>query len=391
MLMLSSSSFMAASGVPDDARTGARQLRSVRATFLWCLRLACFLAVCVVAVLWVATVVSVAAAVLPMRVPAAGATAAVFARGACSAHAVDDGEPPRLPPRMALAVAVQPAPGVDVGGGTAVCDCASAAPAVNATAISARGVLVFIGKLLDVPGDLHRSCKRPSQSCVTWPKLVQDAAYAALRISNDRASYGARLHARHMVTQQSADMKRRCLFVGFACWTVLPLLAQDTAARPHHHISAAELHKALSARFPVRLGAPSLLDVQVDAPRLLLLPATQQLGATLQVQVDGLQLPQAPAGEADVAFALRYEPADRSIRAHRLRVLDVRWPGLPPETVQAAQALLRSMARQAVGEIVLHRFEPRELVLADTMGFEPETIAVEDDGLLITFGPKRPR
>jgi hypothetical protein len=49
------------------------------------------------------------------------------------------------------------------------------------------------------------------------------------------------------------------------------------------------------------------------------------------------------------------------------------------------------MMGEAVGEVVLHEFSPSELALADTMGFEPETITVVDDGLVIGFGPKRRR
>jgi len=90
----------------------------------------------------------------------------------------------------------------------------------------------------------------------------------------------------------------------------------------------------------------------------------------------------------DLVFALRYEAHDRTLRAHHPRVLEVRWPGLPAETLQAVQGVLPALARE-VGEVVLHRFSARELALADTMGFEPQDIQVLDDGLLVVFGPKR--
>lgn len=34
------------------------------------------------------------------------------------------------------------------------------------------------------------------------------------------------------------------------------------------------------------------------------------------------------AGEMDVVFALRYEPADETVRGHGLEILALRWPGL---------------------------------------------------------------
>ena len=66
----------------------------------------------------------------------------------------------------------------------------------------------------------------------------------------------------------------------------------------------------------------------------------------------------------------------------------MRWPGLPPEPLRAVQRMLPAMAREAVGEVVLHQFTARELALADTMGFEPEQLTVVDDGLVVSFGPK---
>ena len=55
------------------------------------------------------------------------------------------------------------------------------------------------------------------------------------------------------------------------------------------------------------------------------------------------------------------------------------------------QQVLTALARDALGEIVLHRFSPRELALPDTMGFQPETLTVLEDGLEIGFGPKTKR
>lgn len=183
-------------------------------------------------------------------------------------------------------------------------------------------------------------------------------------------------------------MKRRLFVTALACWPACGALAGDDPPRPRHRISAGQLHQALSARFPVRFGLGGLLELQVSAPRLHLLPARNRLGAGLVAQLGGLQV---PAGELDVLFALRYEAADRTLRAHGLEILALRWPGLPPATLQALQGALPTVARDAVGEFVLHRFTPRELALADTMGFEPEQVTVVDDGVLVLFGPKPAR
>jgi len=184
-------------------------------------------------------------------------------------------------------------------------------------------------------------------------------------------------------------MDRRLALSVLACWPAASLLAQEDAARPRQKISAAALYDALSARFPVRFTIGGLLQAEISAPRLLLLPARNQLGASLRAEFTGLQLAPGQAGEMDLVFALRYERRDRTLRARDPQILEVRWPGLPPETAQALQGVMPAISRQ-VGDVVLHRFSDRELALADTMGFEPQEIQVLDDGLLVLFGPKRP-
>jgi hypothetical protein len=185
-------------------------------------------------------------------------------------------------------------------------------------------------------------------------------------------------------------MQRRILLLAAAAaWPTTHLLAQqDDATRPRQKISAATLYDALSKRFPLRLGVPGLLQLDVSAPRLLLLPRRNQLGATLVLQAGGPALQPMPPGEVDVVFGLRYEPSDRTLRAVRPEILDLRLPGVAPENVQAVRALLPALTRDLAAEFVLHRFSERDLALPDTMGFAPERLTVLDDGLLVEFGPK---
>ncbi|WBY01172.1 DUF1439 domain-containing protein [Ramlibacter tataouinensis] len=184
-------------------------------------------------------------------------------------------------------------------------------------------------------------------------------------------------------------MQRRLLICALACCPVAALATeQEPGGQPRHKISATTLHQALSERFPVRLGLGGLLELQVSAPRLHLVPVRNQLGAALQAQAGGPVLQPLPPGELDLVFGVRYEPADRTLRAHRPEILELRLPGLAPAAAEALHELLPAMARQVLGDIVLHRFSPRELALADTLGFEPDQVTVVDDGLVLAFAPK---
>lgn len=190
--------------------------------------------------------------------------------------------------------------------------------------------------------------------------------------------------------QNGTTMHRRHLLATLACWPAARAFAQD-AGRPRHKISAAQLHAALSERFPLQLGIAGVLQLEISAPSLHLLPARNRIGAGLLAEVSGLQVQQVPPGEVDVLFAVRYEPLDKTVRARNPELVGLQWPGLPPEAVQSLQKMLPAMARDALDELVLHAFTPAELSLPDTMGFEPDKVTVVDDGLVVSFGPKRRR
>jgi hypothetical protein len=186
-------------------------------------------------------------------------------------------------------------------------------------------------------------------------------------------------------------MDRRSIIVALACWPFARLHAEEDASRPRYKISAGQLHKALATRFPMRFGSEGLLAIEISAPSLHLLPARNMLGAGLLAEIKGVQMRQPQWAELDLGFALRYEPADQTIRAHQPELLALQRKGLPPDAQDLFKAMLPVMAREAVGEVVLHRFSASELALADTMGFEPEKLTVVEDGLVLSFAPKQGR
>ena len=179
-------------------------------------------------------------------------------------------------------------------------------------------------------------------------------------------------------------MRRRQIVTALAlCATACA--AQQPPARPRHKITAGELYEALSSRFPVRRGLAGMLALEISATQLLLRPDRNQLGAALLAELRGVR--QLQAGEMDLMFSLRYEPSDQTVRARNPEILDVRWPGAPPEALRALQGMLPRVASD-LGEFVLHRFTQRELALPQTMGFEPQELTVVEDGLVVFFGPK---
>jgi len=186
-------------------------------------------------------------------------------------------------------------------------------------------------------------------------------------------------------------MKRRS-FCSTAAGGLLGVLLSPagTAAAPgpRHVVSLSQVERALGTRFPVRLDVAGLFNLDLQTPRLRLVPQENRLRSEMVIEAGGEALRHRYSGLFDLDFLLRYEAADQTLRAHRPRVHALRLDNLPPRPAELLTLYGPSLAEQALHGLVLHRLEPRDLALADTMGLEPDTITVSDKGLVIAFKPK---
>jgi len=153
-------------------------------------------------------------------------------------------------------------------------------------------------------------------------------------------------------------------------------------------VSQAELLALLAERFPQRYPLAGLAELELRAPALALHPETNRLGARLAAALSSAALPAPREGALEVEFGLRYAAEDRSIRAHgiALRSLDI--AGLDAATTTALQFWAPRLARRAWREVVLHRFEARELALLDGLGLQPGPITVTPQGLSVAWERK---
>lgn len=181
-------------------------------------------------------------------------------------------------------------------------------------------------------------------------------------------------------------MKRRFLLAAAAACSV----ARVALAQPTYAVSAQQLQRVLDQRFPQRYAVAGLVEVEMRAPTLRLMPELNRLATSLPVQAGGPALRRAYAGSVDLDFALRYERTDQSIRAHQIRVNAVRMEGLTPDGERLLDAYLRQLSQQALVEVVLHTLRPQDLALANTMGFEPGEIMVTPQGLTVHFVRQQP-
>lgn len=182
-------------------------------------------------------------------------------------------------------------------------------------------------------------------------------------------------------------MHRR-LLLNHGAAAALALLAGCASAQPGYTITTQQLQQALAERFPRSYPLAGLLDLELQAPQLTLLPERDQINARFDLAASGPLLSRRQTGLFDVDFALRYEPADRSIRAHKLQVNTLRLDGLKPQAAALLQRYGPQLAEQSLREVVLHQLRDKDLAPIDRLGLQPEGISVTPRGLLVRFGPK---
>lgn len=196
-------------------------------------------------------------------------------------------------------------------------------------------------------------------------------------------------------------MRRRLLL------TLLPLLgvptpgatqtpapsapAEQAPALPRITVPQDLLQTEVAKRFPVRYPVAGLVNLDLGAPRLGLLPAQNRLRAEMPVTAAGAALPRSQQGSFIVDFALRYEHSDRSLRAHQLKVYRFRFPGLQPEAVDLLNTYAPALAEQSLREVVLYQLPQKEAAMADLLGLRPGQITVTEQGLLVELVQRPPQ
>lgn len=158
---------------------------------------------------------------------------------------------------------------------------------------------------------------------------------------------------------------------------------EPTDKPPGLAVSAEQMQQALAQRFPLRYPVPGLLNLDLQTPRLQLLPQENRLRAEMPVQAAGPALHQAHQGSFDIDFALRYEARDRTLRAHRLRLSRLRFPSLPPGAVELLNSYAPALAERSLQEVVLHQLQEQDLRAVDAMGMQPGEITVTETGLVV--------
>lgn len=185
-------------------------------------------------------------------------------------------------------------------------------------------------------------------------------------------------------------LRRRFLLSSLVSTTLLSTACSGKALPRNVIVSAEKLQQAVDQRFPRPYPVAGLLQLQLQAPQLQLLPQVDLIKAQFIANLSGPVLKQGYDGRMEADFGLRYEPSDRTVRAQRVKVHSLALDGLPPALTEMLNTYGSSIAEQALGDMVLYQMQEKDTALMDSLDLQPGVMRVTTQGLEIALDRKTP-
>lgn len=185
-------------------------------------------------------------------------------------------------------------------------------------------------------------------------------------------------------------LRRRFLLSSLVSTTLLSTACSGKSMPRHVIVSAEKLQQAVAQRFPRPYPVAGLLQLQLQAPQLQLLPQVDLIKAQFVANLSGPVLKQGYDGRMEADFGLRYEPSDRTVRAQRVKVHSLALDGLPPALTEMLNTYGSSIAEQALGDMVLYQMQGKDTALMDSLDLQPGVMRVTTQGLEIALDRKTP-
>ena len=159
-------------------------------------------------------------------------------------------------------------------------------------------------------------------------------------------------------------------------------------------LSEAELSALVARAFPMQQQVLEVLDLQLSAPRLRLLPEINRISVLLVVRAQERLRGGRGRGELGFDSALRFEPQDASVRLNQVRVqhLDFAAGAESSLALEALTALPgaalrigRGLAERLLEDLVVYRIGDQRLAQLHQLGLQPGAVTVTARGLEITL------
>lgn len=154
--------------------------------------------------------------------------------------------------------------------------------------------------------------------------------------------------------------------------------------------SEAQLQDQLARRFPIERRLLEQFELKLAEPSLRVDAHARRLSTALTLTALDPSSGRSLHGRVALGYALRYEPADASIRLVRPRVESFDFdalPGTDPRRTEATQRLVLVLAERLLDDLVLYRVPKDRLELLRAIGYRPGALMVTPQGLEVTIEP----
>lgn len=152
-------------------------------------------------------------------------------------------------------------------------------------------------------------------------------------------------------------------------------------------VSQQRLQELVARRFPVTRRYLELFDVTVSTPHLTLLPEANRIATQLDVSATDRLLRRPMNGSMDLDYALRFEPADNTVRLADVRVASFLLGDAPSPLQNQLNRIGRLLAEEMLDGQVVHTLRPEDVKNAQGRGYQPGELKVTSRGLMLTLNP----
>ena len=187
-------------------------------------------------------------------------------------------------------------------------------------------------------------------------------------------------------------MQRRlyALTLGLAVFAAAWLSGCATMGGPRVvTLSEADLQRLVEREFPHQRRVLELIDVTVARPTLRLLPERNRLGTALDLSATERLGGNTVRGSLDLDYALRFEPADATVRMTQVQVLGSKLDLGSGPLSPSANRVGALLAERLLDDFVLYRADARRVKQMQQAGVMAADVVVTPRGVEIRFADPR--
>jgi hypothetical protein len=181
--------------------------------------------------------------------------------------------------------------------------------------------------------------------------------------------------------------RRHLIFAPAAAWATTFLLAScaGVGGPPKVTLSAAEIEALVKRQFPMDRRMLEVFDVTINAPRISLLPERNRLAAVVDMKARSVLFASGVNGQLTFDSALRWEPADQTVRLLQVRVQDLALDNSNPLARSAGERMGGAVAERMLEDLVLYTLPADRAAQMAALGVKPAAVTVTSRGVEISF------